>query len=148
MAYSNQDKLEMAMRQARVDIGQGRGNALSKAVDLFGDLYPVGQNIPTDYEDMFELIFEWADKFAKFNQKSIEKDYRKWIDENYDKLRIELGLVDEVVDIEESYNPLRRQNEYPDATGMSKPKKKGIDPEEKKEYMTNNLFDAKKEDEM
>lgn len=51
------------------------------------------------------------------------------------------------LDMEEP-NFLRRQNEYPDATGIPKTKKKGQDPEAKREYMANNLFDAKRENEM
>lgn len=94
MAYSQQDKYEMTLRQARVDIGVGRGNALSKAVDLYiATIAPhLTKSEDKVIEAMYDSIFELANKFFEFNQKQIEADYKKWLDENDNKLRIELGI--------------------------------------------------------
>lgn len=115
MAYTNQDKYEMTLRQARVDIGQGRGNALSKAVDLFSNLTGNDQKIIRKMDiEMFDTIFHYADKFAEFNQKRIDEDYQKWLEENDDNLKTTLGIVNKPMSPEEEYfnTPLKVQKVY------------------------------------
>ncbi len=94
MPYTALDKYEMALRQARVDIGQGRGNALSKAVDLCR----ASERKFTDDNAMFEWIFETANRFAQFNQEAIDKDYQKWFSLNAEALKQELGLEEPTID--------------------------------------------------
>ncbi len=94
MPYTAQDKYEMALRQSRVDIGQGRGNALSKAVDLC----TVSEHKFESDDVMFEWIFKAADKFAQFNQERIDQDYQKWFSLNADSLKQELGLEEPTID--------------------------------------------------
>lgn len=103
MPYSAQDKYEMALRQSRVDIGQGRGNALSKAVDLCG---ASERKFKSD-EEMFEWIFAAADKFAQFNQERIDTDWNKWFSLNADALKQELGLEEPTIDGETLQFPKR-----------------------------------------
>lgn len=100
MAYTAQDKYEMTLRQARVDIGMGRGNALSKAVDLeilLLSKLESGMAKITE-EQIIEDIFRYADRFAKFNQQQIDADYAVWFKENDDKLKAELGIDIPVID--------------------------------------------------
>lgn len=106
MAYDSQSKYEMTLRQARVDIGMGRGNALSKAVDYVIAIHN-SEAVKTDDEYKLSLIFEIADKFAKFNQERIDADYAVWLKENDNKLKIDLGIdVPVIQEGEEPHLPL------------------------------------------
>lgn len=142
MAYSNLDKYEMTLRQARVDIGMGRGNALSKAVDLV-----VASGV-TGRELIESEIFLWADKFAEFNQKRIDEDYNKWFEENDKNLRMSLGLEKQTKTIEEEY--YSKPNEVDYAKGFEKGWQEAMKPknpreEEKKESLAAKEMDNKKE---
>ena len=82
--YSNQDKYDFAIKDIKYSIGMSRGNALSKAVDLV----IAGGVVGKSHEEVFKDIFEVADKFHHFNQVSIDKDFKLWLESNEKKLII------------------------------------------------------------
>ena len=103
MAYNAQDKLEMTMRQARVDIGQGRGNAMTNAIQFVLGTIPEGY--PTDDKEREKMIlfaFELSDKIFHYQQVKIESDYQSWEAANLDKIKAELGLIEPVIQEEQA----------------------------------------------
>ena len=95
----------MTLRQARVDIGQGRGNALSNAIDYVLAMY-AHVEVDTEEklnEEIIQRIFDTADKFFHFNQVRIDRDYESWLALNDQKIKIAVGL--EIPTIQNGENP-------------------------------------------
>ena len=91
MPYNAQDKLEMTLRQARVDIGQGRGNVLSNAIT-----WAIANKLTLDQ------ALEIAEKLFHYQQVSIEKDYQSWLSANEIKIKMDLGLIEPVIQEEQA----------------------------------------------
>ena len=86
MPYNAQDKLEMTLRQGRVDIGQGRGNALTNAIS-----WGIAKGL-----ELSEVL-EIAQTLFHYQQVSIERDYQAWLSVNEDKIKAELGIIEPVI---------------------------------------------------
>jgi plasmid maintenance system antidote protein VapI len=95
MPYNSQDKYEMSLRQARVDIGQGIGNALTNATNFVNKLYE-GKEITED--DKLEKIFEITKKMFLNSQSEIEIQYQDWFEKNDRTLRLSTGLEVPVIE--------------------------------------------------
>jgi len=76
-----QSKYDIAIRQNKSDIGQGRGNAMSNAIN-----WAIAKGLT------LEEAFEISDKIFHYQQFSIEKDFANWLKINDRKLKIEVGL--------------------------------------------------------
>jgi len=88
MPYNSQDKYEMALRQARVDIGQGRGNAMTNAVNIVLSKPTLNR---TTEEILFD-VFEISDKIFHYSQVKIDTDYKAWFEANDHQLKLDTGL--------------------------------------------------------
>ena len=75
--YSEQDKKEMNIRQAKIDIGQAIGNSFSKAVDIVLNKYP-----KLTGDKLLGKIFEIRDKCFASNQEKISLEHKSWQLEN------------------------------------------------------------------
>jgi len=91
MAYSPQDKLDFAIKDAKYSIGMSRGNSLACATQLACALIEKALLKQDNFED---FVYMYADKFHHFNQVSIDQDFQSWIETNKPKLLEELGIVD------------------------------------------------------
>ena len=81
--YSEQDKLEMSRRQARVDIGQGIGNACQIAKDITFLVFnnPVkGRTFNQD--EILNMVFEIRDSIFASNSAKIDMEHKKWMSEH------------------------------------------------------------------
>jgi hypothetical protein len=81
--YSNLDKYEMTLRQMRVDMGQGRGNALSNAVEWVKGNHIYEKLTEGELQDKMD---EYWDKFFYSSQTKISEDFDKWLADNKDAL--------------------------------------------------------------
>lgn len=79
MGYSFVEQRNFFEKDAKNSIGQSRGNALSKAVDL---IMARGGIEKYDDNGLMNEITRWADKFHHFNQVSIEKDLKAFLEIN------------------------------------------------------------------
>ena len=94
MSYNSQDLYGMALRQAKVDIGQGRGNAMTNAIS-----WAIAKNLT------LEEAFEISDKIFHYQQFSIDKDFKGWLELNDKKLRLETGLEVPTIDYGKPVRP-------------------------------------------
>lgn len=94
MPYTPTDKYEMSLRQAKVDIGQGRGNAMTNAVNL---CIASGHKFESD-EKMFEWIYNASDQIFHYNQVKIDADFKQWFEANDHQLRLDTGLEVPTID--------------------------------------------------
>jgi hypothetical protein len=95
MPYTSLDKYEMSLRQARVDIGQGMGNALTNAVSFVNKFYE-GKKMPE--EEKLEKVFEVAKRMFQNSQSEIEIQYQNWFEANDRELRLSTGLEVPVIE--------------------------------------------------
>lgn len=92
--YSQQDKKDFILKDVKYAIGQGLGNAFSKAVDMFIALkenYKL-EIEKEDWNTIENIIFQWRDNFFASNQLKAAKEYSEWLKENEDGLDMTLGL--------------------------------------------------------
>jgi hypothetical protein len=81
MAYSPKDKYEMGLRQAKVDIGQGRGNAMTNAIT-----WALAKGLSLDE------ALELSDKIFHYSQVQIDKDFESWRELNEHQLKLDTEL--------------------------------------------------------
>ena len=82
--YTSQDKYEMTIRQARGDIGQGIGNALSNAVGwVKGN--PIYEKLSEN--ELKQKIEECWDMFFHASQVKIDKAHISWLEINDEALK-------------------------------------------------------------
>lgn len=86
MPYTPQDKYEMSLRQAKVDIGQGRGNSMTNAIN-----WAIANKLSLDE------AFAICDKIFHYSQVKIDTDYTAWFEANDRQLKIDTGLEPEVI---------------------------------------------------
>jgi hypothetical protein len=92
--YDNLSKYEMNLRQGKVDISQGAGNALKCSVDFikafgFADL-PAGKE-PTLRDASLEIL-KWQKFFLENTNNLIKTQYEIWKEKNDPILREEFGI--------------------------------------------------------
>lgn len=117
--YDNLSKYEMNLRQGKVDISQGVGNALKCAIE-FVRMYGNGKE-PISDEALAELVVKWAEFFFQSSQRLIKEEYETWLVTEGQRLREQFNIQDiedskaEVktipVDTPPS-NPFMKQNDY------------------------------------
>ena len=93
--YSKEDLYNFARKDAVYAIGMGRGNALSKAVDLvasFKERIKVENGKGLENE-----IYTWAEKFYNFNQEKIADDLKIWEEFEGKALKEKLGIIEKPV---------------------------------------------------
>ena len=85
MAYSREDLISMQIRQAKVDIGQGMGNALSNAIK-FAEMVGYGE---MEERKLLDKIHEITLIFFNQSQGDIEEKHQEWIEKFKSKLETE-----------------------------------------------------------
>ena len=103
MPYSNQDKMEFAIKDAKYSIGAAMGNAFSKAVDFY--LSDKNINVGRTEHDAWIIIEGLRDMFFKGNQEAVNRETIAWLEENEHRLRIEYGLETPVIDVDAPEQP-------------------------------------------
>ena len=92
--YDNQSKYEMNLRQGKVDIAQGVGNALKCAIEFVnGRKQP-----PMAEEDLANEVVKWTEFFFQSTQRLIKEEFETWKAVEDEKLRDQFGIKE----IEES----------------------------------------------
>ena len=86
MPFNATDKWEMTQRQAKVDLGQGRGNSITNAIN-----WAIAKGLTIDQ------ALELSDKIFHYSQVRIEENYKAWLEANEMKIKAELGLIEEVI---------------------------------------------------
>jgi len=78
MSYTPEDIKNIKIRNARVDIGQGVGNALAKAVDIAISRLSQEKKVLATREDYQEEVKFWLDWLYQRSSERIETEHRNW----------------------------------------------------------------------
>jgi len=90
----------MSLRQAKVDIGQGRGNAMTNAIVLFSKIVDFkGMKVP----EIEDIVFKMADSIFHYNQVKIDQDYKAWFETNDKQLRLDTGVEVPTINEEQAF---------------------------------------------
>ena len=84
--YTPQDKKDFLIKDIKYAVGQGMGNAFSKAVDYVISLGLKGTEAVVQIES-------YRDVFFKSNQEAIQEAFEKWLEENEQKVDEALGIT-------------------------------------------------------
>ena len=117
--YDNQSKYEMNLRQGKVDIAQGVGNALKCAIE-FVSKFPSGSLAGANkIEETAEDVIKWTEFFFQSSQRLIKEEYETWRAIEDEGLKTQFGIKD----IEEAKGDTKViDSETPIKNNLPKPK--------------------------
>jgi len=81
--YSEQDKKEMSIRQAKVDIGMGVGNSLTNATNLAMAILHREKSVMATREDYEKEIKHWFEFLYDVLRDKIDVEHKGWIMDNF-----------------------------------------------------------------